>query len=232
MYDGGRMIDLYRDLNSIPVLAKAGAILPFTDEISGVEATQNPLSFRLKVYAGANGVFELYEDDNETCDYEKGDCVKTKFEYQEGDKAEFIIHPSVGNLQLIPEKRSYVVELTGFRKAAKDQVIVTIAGQEMKAVTSYDNAKQAVVLQIPEISVCQEIRICIDKTYFQMENQVVETCFDFLNQAEISFVQKDKIYHLIQKEKRIPILIAELSTMGLEENLYGALMEIITAKAS
>ena len=65
-----------------------------------------------------------------------------------------------------------------------------------------------------------------------MENQVVETCFDFLNQAEISFVQKDKIYHLIQSEKRIPILIAELSTMGLEENLYGALMEIITAKVS
>ena len=232
MYDGGRMIDMYRDLNSIPVLAKAGAILPFTDEISGVEATHNPLSFRLKVYAGADGSFELYEDDNETCDYEKDDCVKTKFEYLEKENAEFIIHPAEGNLQLIPEKRSYVVELTGFQKAAAGHVTVTVAGQKIQTSDSYDDAKQAVVVLIPETAVCQEIRVWIDRTYLQEKNPVAKTCFDFLNQAEISFELKDRIYRLIEKEKRIPVLIAELGTMGLETNLYGALLEMITAKVS
>ena len=232
MYDGGRMIDMYRDLSSIPVLAKAGAILPFTDEISSLEATKNPTSFRVKVYAGADGVFELYEDDNETCGYETGDCVKTKFEYQEQEKSEFIIHPAVGNLKLIPEKRSYVVELVGFRKAAKEQVKVLVAGQEVNVTTSYNSKTQAVVVEIPATCVNQEIRISVDATYIQKENPVEELCFDFLNQAEISFILKDQIYHLIKNEKRIPILIAQMGTLGLEENLYGTLMEIITAKIS
>lgn len=230
MYDGGRVIDLYRDLKSIPVFAKAGAILPFTDEISGVEATKNPISLRLKVYAGANGAFELYEDDNETCAYEKDDCVKTRFQYQEKEQAEFVIYPSIGNQQLIPERRSYVVELTGFQEAAKDKVTVLKAGKQVKASTSYEVKKQAVIVQIPETDISQEIRIGIDCMYIQKENKVVEHCFAFLNQAEISFLLKDQIYNLIKNEKRIPVLISELSTMGLEEHLYGALMELLTSK--
>ena len=33
-YRGGRILTMYRDINSIPVLAKAGAIVPMTDEIN------------------------------------------------------------------------------------------------------------------------------------------------------------------------------------------------------
>lgn len=98
IYDGDRMMKMYRDLNSIPVLAKAGTILPFTDEISCVEATHNPASLRLKVYAGAAGSFELYEDDNEACAYENGDCVKTTYNYTESDAAKLVIGAAQGNL--------------------------------------------------------------------------------------------------------------------------------------
>ena len=133
---------------------------------------------------------------------------------------------------MIPEKRSYVVELVGFRKAAKEQVKILVAGQEVKVTTSYNSKTQAVVVEIPATCVNQEIRISVDTTYIQKENPVEELCFDFLNQAEISFILKDQIYHLIKNEKRIPILIAQMGTLGLEENLYGTLMEIITAKIS
>ena len=36
------MVDMYRTLDSIPVLAKAGCILVMTDEIRGTEAEKNP----------------------------------------------------------------------------------------------------------------------------------------------------------------------------------------------
>lgn len=160
MYDGDRMIDMYRDLNSIPVLAGAGAILPFTDEIDGACAVKNPDSLRLKVYAGANGSFELYEDDNETCAYENNVCVKTKFEYsEENDKAVFLIHGSEGTLSLIPEKRSYNIELTGFKMASGHQIEVTIAGHPAHACTSYDAKKQAVMVSVPETAVTETIKI-------------------------------------------------------------------------
>ena len=70
-YEGGRMVDMYRTLDSIPVLAKAGGILVMTDEIRGTEAEKNPESLKIKVFPGADGNFRLYEDDNETCAYEK-----------------------------------------------------------------------------------------------------------------------------------------------------------------
>ena len=230
MYDGDRVISMYRDINSIPVLAKAGAILPFTDEISGVEATKNPSSLRLKVYAGAEGSFELYEDDNETCAYETGDCVKTLISYSEKDRAELTIHPAAGNTALIPEKRSYTVELTGFKAADEKQAVVTVNGQIVRAAVTYDAAKQAVIVKVPETDVTAEIQIRVDLELRQNSNQVQELCFRFLNQAEIAFGLKDQLYNLICKESRVPALLAQLQTMGLEEKLLSALTELITAK--
>lgn len=52
IYDGDRILDLYRGIESIPVFASAGSILAFTDEISAVQAQKNPNSLHLMVYAG------------------------------------------------------------------------------------------------------------------------------------------------------------------------------------
>ena len=230
MYDGNRTLDMYRDLNSIPVLAKAGAIVPLTDEISGVQAIGNPSSLRLKVYAGDSGSFTLYEDDNETCAYENGDCVKTTYTYTETDTAEFVIGAAQGNLSLIPEKRSYTVELMGFKDASADQITVTVDGKAICAAVSYDTCRQAMIVQIPAMDVTKEICVDADMQLRQTENQVEKRCFDFLNQAEIGFALKDKLYGVIQSEKRVPALLGNLHAMNLEENLLGVLTEIITAR--
>ena len=87
------MVDMYRTLDSIPVLAKAGGILVMTDEIRGTEAEKNPESLNIRVFPGADGSFRLYEDDNETCAYENGACVFTEMDYKEKDQAVFTIHP-------------------------------------------------------------------------------------------------------------------------------------------
>ena len=230
IYDGNRILDMYRDLNSIPVLAKAGSILSLTNEISGVQAAVNPSSLHLKVYAGNNGSFTLYEDDNETCAYENGDCVKTTYTYTETDTAEFIIGAAQGNISLIPEKRSYTVEFIGFKSGEQDQITVAVNGQRLQTAVSYNTKKQAIVVQIPDIEVTEKINIQVDMTLRQAENKVEERCFEFLNQAEIGFNLKDKIYGLIQSEKRMPALLGNLQAMNLEENLLGLLTEIITAR--
>ncbi|MEE1086809.1 MAG: glycoside hydrolase family 31 protein [Schaedlerella sp.] len=229
MYDGNRMLFMYRDINSVPVLAKAGAILPFTDEISGLQATKNPSTLRLKVYAGANGSFEMYEDDNETCGYEDGDCVTTQFTYTEADKAEFIICSAQGNLSLIPAARSYTVELTGFSNASTEQITATANGETIPISLSYDEKKQAVIVILPEIDVTKEIKIIIDKKLRSSKNNVLKNCFDFLNQAEMDFFLKDDIYSIIEKENRTPVLLAQLQTMNLGDKLLNILTELITA---
>ena len=228
MYEGNRILDMYREIENIPVLAPAGAILPFTDEISAVQAEKNPDSLHIMVYAGENGEFELYEDDNETCDYESGVCCTTRLSYCENEKAVFTIHPSEGNRALIPARRSYVVEMTGFKDPGQE-VTVTVDGTGIDADVSYDIHKKAAVVEIPETDTAGRIEISMDLVYRDTDNNVLERCFDFLNQAEIEFILKDRLYSLIQSDRPVSVILSELQAMDLDKDLCGVLMEILTA---
>ena len=62
VYDGDREVELHRDLGSIPVLLRAGGILPLAAE-DDLDATRNPERLELLVAPGADGAFTLIEDD-------------------------------------------------------------------------------------------------------------------------------------------------------------------------
>lgn len=229
IYTGNRTIDMYRDIHSIPVLAKAGAIVPFTDEIDENDVSVNPDSLRLKVYGGADGRFSLYEDGSVDCGYEAGTYVTTLLEYTEAQDVRFTIHAPEGDLSLLPEKRSFLAELNGFSREAADHITVSADGRPLNVSVSYDPVKQAVLVSIPEVPVTREVCICTEKGFLSLKNNTQKRAFDFLNQAEISFALKEKVYDIIQKENRLPVLIATLSALELDRNLYCALLEILTA---
>jgi len=68
---GGSWIITDAPISKIPLFLKAGSILPLGPEVQyATENTGNPLEIR--VYTGADGTFELYEDENDNYNYEKG----------------------------------------------------------------------------------------------------------------------------------------------------------------
>ena len=223
---------MYRDLNSIPVMAKAGTIIPFTEEIHSKQIISNPKQITLKVFPGDNGYFEMYEDDNESCEYEKGKCVKTAFYYSESSKLQLIIKSSQGDLSLIPTKRDYCVEFYGLKEPSYEQLFIEVDGSPIDIAVKYDKKKQVMILDMPEIGTVQNVVITLDKELLAERNCVIENCFNFLNQAEIEFDIKERVYALIKKEERIPVLLAQLQKMKIEEELLGALTELITAKTN
>ncbi len=105
IYEGGRWIRMYRDLDSIPVLAPAGAIIPmYSQERSNDLSLDQPLE--IHIWRG-NGSFMLYEDDGETNSYQNGVFSKTVFELVENaDNLRLTIIPSTDNIGLIPKERS------------------------------------------------------------------------------------------------------------------------------
>lgn len=232
IYEGGRNLVMYRTLKSIPVLAKAGGILPFTREISALQAVKNPDSLWIRVYGGADGSFVLYEDDNETCGYEKGIGVKTRMTYQEGERAVFTVEPAEGDCSLIPAKRDYLVELIGFARMKDSQVQVKADGcllpKEQVAV-GYEEKKQAVTVCLKEVSTAERLEISLDRGMRVKGNLVRERIFDFLNQAEIEFRWKDELYRLICSGKNVPVLLGQMNAMGPDKDLYGVFTEFLTA---
>ena len=109
IYEGGKWITMYRDLDSIPVLAPAGAIVPMYRN-----ATRNDLSLEqpieIHVWHG-NGQYDWYEDDGETMDFTRGKYVITHLEAKLEDKVQrFILTPGADTAHVLPESRNIYVK--------------------------------------------------------------------------------------------------------------------------
>ena len=68
---GGQTIEAAAPFDALPLYARAGSIVPFGPELQYTqEKPADPVT--LFVYAGADGKFDLYEDDGLTYGYERG----------------------------------------------------------------------------------------------------------------------------------------------------------------
>lgn len=104
-YKGNQKITLNRDIYSIPVLAKQGAIIPLSND-DGNTVT-NPENLEIWAFSGNNS-FTLYEDNGKT-DYEKNN-VLTQFVNEKNDSSvRFVIKSPVGDKSLIPSNRNYKI---------------------------------------------------------------------------------------------------------------------------
>lgn len=75
-HDGGKTVAREAPLDLIPLYVRAGTILPMGPVLQ--YATEKPdAAYEIRIYPGADATFTLYEDDNETYDYEKGQSART-----------------------------------------------------------------------------------------------------------------------------------------------------------
>ena len=80
MYEGGQEIERPVDISSIPLFVKAGTILPIGPDVQ--YSTEKPWDdLEIRVYAGADGTFTLYEDEFDNYNYENGAYSTIEFNY-------------------------------------------------------------------------------------------------------------------------------------------------------
>lgn len=224
---GGRKISFYRDLTSIPVLAKGGAILPLTDEIFGRDVSHNPSSLTIQIFPGADGYFTLYEDDNETCEYEQGKCVTTKMEFGWKAEQKFVIHPLEGELGLIPKERNLCLE---FRSVIDSRVYVLSEGKEIPFCKVYDKEEAVLQIKVEKHPVVEELVVRFEDRLEICSPSVEKRIYELVDQAEIAYNLKTQIMDLVRKEKSPLLLLSQFHALSVGAELYGALLEILTAR--
>ncbi len=106
----GRMIEAHRDLNTYPLFAKAGAIVPLA--VFDDNQLINAETMEVFVFPGADNRFVLTEDAGDGY----GDKVTTAMTLNYGDNAVFTIAPAKGDVSLIPQTRRWLIRLRGFHK--------------------------------------------------------------------------------------------------------------------
>ncbi len=82
---GGQTIEAVAPIETIPLYIKAGSIVPMGPYLQyATEKAADPIE--LRVYTGANASFVLYEDENDTYNYEKGKYATIAMNWNETDK--------------------------------------------------------------------------------------------------------------------------------------------------
>jgi len=82
---GGQEVEAEAPLDRIPLFVRAGSIVPLGPEIE--YADQKPAGpIELRIFRGADGKFDLYEDEGDTYNYEKGSHALIPLRWSETDK--------------------------------------------------------------------------------------------------------------------------------------------------
>ena len=147
-----RKLKVYRKKSEYPVFAKAGAIIPMNNSYK----LSNDSSLDIIVFPLKSNSFCLYEDGGDGNEFENGCFAQTEFELKWSNSPEFIIHPSLGDLSLLPEKRNYKVLFRGFSEKAtvkafiNDKAVETECSYSENTLTVFLSAtvKDKVVIKI------------------------------------------------------------------------------------
>lgn len=125
-YSGEQRIALFRDINTIPVLAREGAIIPLSADEGNT--CENPESLEIWAFTG-NGSFCLIEDNGKTnCEEHK---AQTEFNIAfDGSKLTFTVNKAEGDLSVVPQKRNYKILVKDAVKNGK-MLVLEINGADI-----------------------------------------------------------------------------------------------------
>ena len=173
IYRGPQRLKMYRGIESIPVFAKEGAIIPMSANDRNNDSS-NPENMILRIYRG-NNTFELYEDDGETNDFKKGNFAITRYKMcEQQNNLTFTVSPAEGNTSTLPLKRSYTFvfeDVSDF-----DSISVKHNGKKKSAQLRKDEGRVYVELDgiTPECSVEITIEDIVARKNKDKKEQIIE----------------------------------------------------------
>jgi alpha-glucosidase/alpha-D-xyloside xylohydrolase len=112
--EGGKSVTVPAALDTLPLFVRAGSIVP-TGPVKQYAAEHSAEPVRLTIYPGADGRFQLYDDDGLSFGYEKGMFSAVDLKW---DDATRTLHYSAAKEGLLPAK----------------ELLVSLAGQEAKRI--------------------------------------------------------------------------------------------------
>ncbi len=107
---GGSTTMLSAPLSQIPLMVRAGSIIPMGPETEYATQSVDPLEIR--VYRGADATFTLYEDAGDSYDYETGKSSRTTFSWSEATQ-QLTISARSGSYDGMPLSRTFNIVWVG-----------------------------------------------------------------------------------------------------------------------
>ena len=223
VYEGNRTLDVFRHLSTMQVFAKAGGIIPMDKRAQN--AIDNPEKMDVKVFAGDDGSFTLYEDDGLGKGVEQATTkMVLRWEEEEKDWAIFHINAPEGNTEILPEEREYTLSFVSFNYSGQPEVYVN----EEKVDVNVKRKGKLTTIEIPRQAIDSSYTVYFKEAKLK-HNDMHGELFQFLDRAELSAELKENIYMTVVKGKTSARVISALLALDLDTNLMEAVSEIVWA---
>lgn len=183
IYKGGQTVTVTSPINTIPVLAKEGAVIPMSEDTGN--SWRNPENLVFDIYRG-NGIFKLYEDDGETLGFENGDFSVTDILVNENENTLKISISGGKRISSIPEKRNYTFKFKDIETFEKAEVFVN--GNEKSG--TVQNGE----IRIENISVEDRIEITLTGVTAKKNKPARERVLDCLIKYNGNNTKKSAVY--------------------------------------
>lgn len=158
VHDGGQWLTLYADQSQTPVFAKTGAIIPM-DADGTANGVKLPSRLHIKFFAGADGSYQLYEDDGETQSYLNGDFALTNFSQKMNGQIIELRKSSVDGkpdaISDFPKIRDYHFEIIGISQP--EEIKVSDSALNLAFESTYDETRKSLMVSVTDVSANQEL---------------------------------------------------------------------------
>ena len=214
-YEGGRRLTMYRPLETMPVLAKAGGILPMNGDEKLKNGAELPETILIRVFPGESGEAELTEDNGKLPGDPAYRRVVTRIRMKRGPGLEIEILPPEGETALLPAGRRYTVELNGAGESGPDRC-------DCGWSAGSDPETRRLTIR-PEKAAC---RMSWDRFPEPEAPDRAARIEAVLQRAQIPYDLKGSIMQTVRKQRNPVSMLAELHTLSVSPALFGAILEM------
>lgn len=227
-YRGGRTVTFHRSLRDMPVVARAGAVLPLQADALA-DTRDNPERLVLRVIPGT-GRSRLIEDDAAA---EPAPWITTVTQVAapaDADAVDLRIDVTTGAEAPGRLLRTLDLDLAGID--AVEAAVMRMGGREhpLSVVDADDDAGalmgHALRLRAEGVDLHQDLVVEI-RGARRRRADFLAAAFDLIAQARIEYVLKDRAYEACSRFRGLE-LVAELGNLGVPAPLVGALIELLT----
>jgi hypothetical protein len=201
VYGGNRLLAMSRDLSGIPVLMKAGEILPLAMDVSN-DVESNPERMEVLVAVGADADFTLIEDDGSGASIADVRTARTRLTWNHETRT-FTVHAVEGHAECIPLQREWKVTFLSLRgKRERYSVSGTV---------SRDKASS--------------FQLDVDASMATPDKK--QALYELLNRAQFSNTGKEHIWRLISSPSSEMEKVQALRAIDAPASLVDSIIEIL-----
>ena len=152
--------------------------------------------------------------------------MATRLAYNHRTK-QFTIHAAEGNLEAIPNKRSWKLKVYGVKI---DKVIMTVNDDDHEVKGQYDEILNVTAFEISEMSVTVDLQIYFEGIEVVDTRKIkLDKITDFLHKAQTYNKDKERLFEICRSDKSEVQIISDVMSFSANPEIINPILEILLA---